>query len=432
MNIKKFIKQIVTFGISLFLWPVKYIVPKGNVIILRCNSLQNYSDNSRFLFEYLSFNTSFEVYWVTENKLIMDYLKGKQLKFITRKNPFHFIWVALRAKIVVDTGTAYFNEFGLSDNRKTTKICIGHGAGLKFSNMRTNNIHISILPILQLNKFDYVNYTSEFQCRMVGKKQFLLPTNKIINLGSPRCDSFFDKAFVENRYKSKIFTKELNKEYKKGGKIILYTPTWRPYSFNFPLIDMQGFNIKIFNSWLEEENIFFFYTLHNINMPKNIPLNLSRFIFIDYSKKPLYDINLFMHEVDILINDYSTTSTDFALSRKPQIFFMPDYGYYNEEKGFVEDYKALLPGKEVQTYGEFSTTIKEFLSNPELYLTTYKKQIETLIQKYNELSNGSSAMSVTKFIKKIIESPHKVELNDTNHLKNNVFDSGTQVTKINH
>ena len=34
----------------------------------------------------------------------------------------------------------------------------------------------------------------------------------------------------------------------------------------------------------------------------------------------MFDINEFMNEVDILLNDYTTTSTDFALLNRPQIF----------------------------------------------------------------------------------------------------------------
>ena len=419
MSLIKSIKKLIIFIITIILWPIKYIVPKGNIVILQCHNSLVYADNTKYLYEYLSTHTKYNVYWVTEHEVIIDYITRKGFKFISKKRIFHLIWVSLRAKVVIDSGSMYFNYFGLCDNHITTKICIMHGSGSKASHMRSDNIYKSILPILQHNKFDYVNFTSEYTTAFVAKKLLLLPTKKIICLGYPRCDSFFKKDFTEKRYKDKLLTKELNKNYKKDGKVILYTPTWRPYSYDFPLFLMEGFELEEFNEWLESENIFFFHSAHTVNFPEYFPANLSRFVFIDHPKHPLFDTSLFMHEVDILINDYSTTSTDFALLEKPQIFFMQDYEYYKNEKGFVEDYKAFLPGKEIKEYAQLTKTIKDYLINPQSYVDNYENNIQILLEKYYNPSLTNSSESFMKVITKIIDNPHKIELNDLTNLKPN-------------
>ena len=61
-----------------------------------------------------------------------------------------------------------------------------------------------------------------------------------------------------------------------------------------------------------------------------------------------------MMEVDILINDYSTTSTDYSLLSRPQIFYMPDYEQFEKVNGYVENYREVMPGREIFTFDGLS------------------------------------------------------------------------------
>ena len=98
------------------------------------------------------------------------------------------------------------------------------------------------------------------------------------------------------------------------------------------------------------------------------------------NKYPLFDVNNFMNEVDILLNDYSATSTDFALLNRPQLFCMPDYDKYWNYEGVsfipIDDsntkYKETLPGEEVLNYNQLINTIKYIDDNYEDYLIKYK------------------------------------------------------------
>ena len=78
-----------------------------------------------------------------------------------------------------------------------------------------------------------------------------------------------------------------------------------------------------------------------------------------------------MLEVDVLINDYSSTSTDFSLLNRPQIFYLPDYDLYSSEKGFVEDYRATLPGVEVFNFEELKKQLIYCLSHTDQYLNKF-------------------------------------------------------------
>ncbi len=382
---------------ALFFWPFKYIVPKGKVIILQTYSSYIYCENTKYLYEYLSEYTDYEVYWVTESKEIKQYLDSKGYKYITYKRPVGFILIALRAKIVINSGTMYFNRFGLI-GKKTLKITTSHGVGPKYTVESYDNVKDTLKQIRNFNKFDFFNFTSKYSATMIGRRNFKLLPHKIIYLGNPRCDQFFDDAFVKERYRKKEVAKQLNKSFNDNGKIMLYTPTWRPYEYEIPLLSMKNFEVNKFDNFLKENEIFFFYTSHTVNTPKKVLPETGHIKYITHKKNPFFDINLFMLEVDILLNDYSTTSTDFALLKRPQIFFMPDYEYYNIEKGFIEDYRAILAGKEICSFDELQDSVLVCLGEPEKYLEQYESKRTLLLERYYDVSLSNSCQSFTEFI----------------------------------
>ena len=91
--------------IALILFPLKYIIIKRNIVIIQTYSNLIYCENTKYLYEYLSVETNLEVYWHTDNLEIQRYLGSKGFKYITRKNIFHLIYITLRAKCVIDSGT---------------------------------------------------------------------------------------------------------------------------------------------------------------------------------------------------------------------------------------------------------------------------------------------------------------------------------------
>ena len=72
---------------------------------------------------------------------------------------------------------------------------------------------------------------------------------------------------------------------------------------------------------------------------------MENFRFIDRNNFPLFDTTYFLNFVDILLNDCSTTSTEFCILKRPQLFIFPDYKKYKKAKGFVGNYFGELPGK---------------------------------------------------------------------------------------
>jgi CDP-glycerol glycerophosphotransferase (TagB/SpsB family) len=316
------------------------------------------------------------------------------------------LWVLLRVKIIIDSGNNFFNPLGILNQKSVTKISTSHGNGPKVTVSRfhpPDNYYIAVQQITNLYKFNYVNYPSDFSVKEIGQKTHLLPDQKIINLGYPRCDIYFNKDTVKEKYEKKILSRSISSEINKDSKIILYTPTWRPYEYEFPLFKMDKFNLCDLDEWLKKKNSFLFFSIHTAQEPKNIPDSLTNIINID-SNLPFYDTNEFMMEVDILLNDYSTTSTDFALLSRPQLFYMPDYEKYEKESGFIEEYKKTIPGKEIFTYQDLISNLEYIFANKYDYLQNYEDIRVNLLKKYYECSNGDSSERFYIFIKKILKN----------------------------
>jgi CDP-ribitol ribitolphosphotransferase len=72
-----------------------------------------------------------------------------------------------------------------------------------------------------------------------------------------------------------------------------------------------------------------------------IPPDLAAFA-IDASDHP--DINDLLVASDVLVTDYSSVIFEYALLRRPILFFAPDLADYEGERGFYFDYRSGVPG----------------------------------------------------------------------------------------
>jgi len=73
--------------LSILFLPISYLVKTGRVVILQTHSGNLYCDNTKYLYESLSEMKNIEFYWVTDNSDLKQYIKGKNLNYITWSNP---------------------------------------------------------------------------------------------------------------------------------------------------------------------------------------------------------------------------------------------------------------------------------------------------------------------------------------------------------
>ena len=394
-------KIIIKNIFSLFFSMLRNRIKKTNIIIFSGTDNFSYNGNSRYLYEHLSKESKYDVYWFTKSIHIKNHLESHKFKCLTFSNPIKLIVTALKAKIVINDGDSYFNIFKICDAKNTYKISLFHGYGPKTTIAAKDDEKAKIIRMNRINKFDYINYTSPYLVNKISKTIFGVPRNKAKILGFPKNDNFFDEDYIKEKISNKAFTKSIFKNVNKNSKVILYTPTWRPYRYNLPILDLIDFNTATFENYLNKNNLFFVYSIHSVRKPSSLLDDSSRIKLIN-EKYPLYDTNAMMLESSILLNDYATTSVEFSILNRPQLFCMPDYDKYKNNKGFIEDYKTNIPGKSVKSFHELLIVFDEILKNSDKYVSLFKNHRKNLLERYYNLDNYKSTDNYNKFLCDII------------------------------
>ena len=131
--------------------------------------------------------------------------------------------------------------------------------------------------------------------------------------------------------------------------------------------------------------------------------SFKRIFEIDRNVYTMFDSSMFLNEVDLLLNDYSTTSTAASILEIPQIFIMPDYEKYKKAKGFVENYKNNLIGPEAKNYNDLKNLIKFYLIKKSNYSKPFKQKLKNYKKKYYDFKEiNNSANKYYELINKII------------------------------
>ncbi|PAV06304.1 CDP-glycerol glycerophosphotransferase family protein [Methanobacterium bryantii] len=182
-------------------------------------------------------------------------------------------------------------------------------------------------------------------------------------------------------------------------KIILYAPTFRD---NAKVENKFESDIKIdfkeFNDRFGEEYILLLRMHVTVSSDIEIPEEYKHCI-INVSSYP--DIQELYLMTDILITDYSSVLFDFAVLKRPMIFYAYDLEEYkNDIRGAYLDYEKEVPGKIVKNQNELFHAI----NNIEELKSEYRDKLSKFKQKYAPLDDGNAAKRI---VKKILLQSHK-------------------------
>jgi len=394
-------KKFLNILILIFLKAIGTFVKKKNIVIIGTYSRYRYGGNTKYLYEYLSNNSKLDVYWLTESKEIMEFLETRKLKYLTNTKILKKIITTLGCKVLIDSGTGYYDPFKFfSSDKRVLKISTMHGSGPKLTVERKNNINETLDLIKKINSFSCVGFCTEHSRTTIGTNQLLLPRDKTKLLGLPKHDILSDKNYIDSIYRKRKWSKLIVGESVNidNSKIIYYTPTFRTTCESLPINSLLGFSIEKFEDYLEKENIFFIYSFHSMNNFIDNPKNSKHIRFVSTDDYPLFDNFELMLESDMMIGDYSTLATDFSLLKRPQLFIMPDYDAVYESKGFAENLRPMLPGKELKTYAELLGSISRYIDDKSAFMNDYKLNIDQLHSKYVSTEKNESRKKYESFI----------------------------------
>jgi CDP-glycerol glycerophosphotransferase len=353
---KKCLKQVLfklyklTFGI------VGLILPKNERIVIFESFLgKQYSDNPRAIYEYMQENyPDYRLCWSVD-KRYRETFQQNGIPYIQR---FSLKWLFLMNR----AGAWITNSrlpLWIPKPRKTTYLQTWHGTPLKRLAADMEEVH---MPGTDTKKY---------------KQNFLKEASKWDYLVSPNAYSTaifrrafgFNKTMIETGYPRNDFLLNKNNEEEivkikekcrlpGDKKIILYAPTWRDNEFYER--GRYKFDIKMDLDKMKAELVDEYVIILRMHylIAENIDLSDYKGFVYDFSMYE--DIRELYLIADMLITDYSSVFFDYAILKRPILFYVYDIEDYRDNlRGFYFDFEKKAPGPLVITTDQLIKEIKK-------------------------------------------------------------------------
>lgn len=344
---------------------IKYLLIYLSMLSIRSRKIyvfgawagNRFSDNPKYLFLEAVKDKNLTAIWITKSEEVYKQLKAKGYK-VYLHNSIKGVYCQLRASI-------YFTCFGRNDVNalfmgNATRINLWHGLPLKkimdddkISNIkyasRLNFLMSQIrfaINYLPYRRKEYVVSTSD-KISLIYKSAFRKKTDKILQLGQPRNDLFFDRLEADD-----LIIKEVDK------KVVLYMPTHRNAGKKVLQLN-QIFDLDALNKFCKENGVLFVIRKHYYHKSEKVLKGYSN--VVDITAKE-YDSQQLLNEADVLITDYSSCYIDYLLLDRPIIFYNFDIKeYIVNDREFYFNYHEVTPGVKVMDFNQLSMALKEII-----------------------------------------------------------------------
>ncbi len=199
----------------------------------------------------------------------------------------------------------------------------------------------------------------------------------IVECGYPRNDDLVnpDPARVE-QVRKRLGIPE-------GTTVVMYAPTWREKNQQVELL-----NVLQLSDQLGPD-----FTFLQRGHVRTLDLSevVSNDHVIDVSTYP--QINDLYLAADLLITDYSSMMFDYSVTRRPMIFFTPDFDEYTDPKvrGVYFDLEEIAPGPVVRKPGQ----VIELLRSIESWTPTFDERYQAWTTRFNHADDGHAAERAT-------------------------------------
>ncbi len=382
-----------------FFYLISFIVPKKrNLWIFGAWEGMKYSDNSKYLFEYINkHDKKIICIWLAKNKRTIEIVRSNGFKAYHAYS-IKGIILSIRAKVAfVTTNLFDITEFTIG---KIKIVLLWHGTPLK--KISYDNIFVKPSKLRKyLNSFfpfwrqDFSKYAITSTANTVSRSfstAFKVPIENIMVTGYPRNDVLFSKENTNSKIMKTIRSIKSN-HYKIG----IYMPTWRPEKYSIAKI-LQN-DIESLNKNLEKLKTVLLIKLHfmDLQLINDLKTDYSNIIFIK-DEDIQQDIYPVLPHTDFLITDYSSVYFDYLLLNKPIIFTPFDMDDYLKDRDFYYDYKDVTPGPIAKNWDDVINAIKDINDNPKLY----EKERLKINDMFNKFKDGNSSQRIYEQVIKFI------------------------------
>lgn len=239
------------------------------------------------------------------------------------------------------------------------------------------------------NSLTHKNYTeaicSSPEVAPIYAEAFGISQDKIIPVGSPRTDLFFDKAYVDST-RERLYTKEPRL---RGKKICLFAPTFRGENVNDACYPKEFFDVEAFANSLGEDWAVIIKMHPFVKEQMVIPDSVSHRVFDFGDEREINDI-LFI--TDVLVTDYSSVIFENAIIGNAAVLYTPDLADYDNGRGFYYDYSAYACGEVVSSFDSLSGAV--------LCATADNEKMLEFKNRFVSLCDGKSS---ERFVNEVLE-----------------------------
>ena len=167
-----------------------------------------------------------------------------------------------------------------------------------------------------------------------------------------RLDDFLDQEKIMQ------FKKDFYQEYPKlrNKKIILFAPTFRGTGQKEAYYDYDMLDLKQIYDFCGDEYVFLAKVHPFVTEKIQIPEKYQDRI-LDFAEYP--NINDLYYVTDVLITDYSSNYYEYALLKKPVLFYTYDREKYELLRGVHRSVKEHAPGKICDNFEELMKALYE-------------------------------------------------------------------------
>ncbi|RRK10117.1 CDP-glycerol:glycerophosphate glycerophosphotransferase [Lactiplantibacillus garii] len=367
-------------------WWLTKLPLKPKTILYESFLGRNYSDSPKAIYEYMqrTYPGQFHHVWVMNKGVEPN--PGKQPNTTVVKR---FGW-----RYMYYLATSKFQVINMRQpkwfiKRPETKfLSTWHGTPLKHLVFDMDNV-ASANPLYkqifyhQSRQWDNLIAANQFSVD-VFEHAFMYPTDRMLKSGYPRNDLLNapDKDAKARAIKEKLGI-PLDK------KIILYAPTWRDddyygvgdYKFTLKL-DIARLRRELGDDYVLVLRTHYFITEH---------LDTTGFGDFVYNESSYNDISELYLISDVLITDYSSVFFDYAILKRPILYFVYDYEKYGSVlRGFYLNMETDLPGPLLKTNDDVLAALHDLPALKREYADAYHKFSE----RFNAWEDGHASQRV--------------------------------------
>ncbi len=332
---------------------------------------ERFSDNSRFLFQYVSDNKKKygikKAVWVSRDPKLVDELRrmGYDAYLMnSRESRYYHLHAGVHLICnAVDKGVHEGDILGRY-SFGAVKLQLWHGIGIKASFRLRNDEKGSwkqdFKHALQDNRLlkKFIMYPGDW-----GSAYYLATSKEVARVRKLGLGVGDDQILISSyprmalgiklRASEKEFLNKLDEYKKQGKRIVLHLPTYRDTGnemdqYVYPVSSPE------FISSLEKENIIWIDKPHAAAESIADACSSPAVVLLDKE----FDVNVLYQKIDMLVTDYSSASTDCIYHHIPVAYYIPDQDVYEKgNRGFVNDFELYCPGPVVKSLEELSAVI---------------------------------------------------------------------------